>query len=345
MSVCLLAMRFPGVRAVHQGREEIGVTRKYDEIIGQLEASENPIVQYKLKRYVQGWDPEREEMVALRRSIKDSRIAAALRADLAASDPEDRHGMSTIYLTFRYLADIDYPPGDESLIPFRDCVYRWLRRLEAEYDGRLFIRDKYRVHGSFHANAIYASIVLGLANTETDELAANLLRYQWPGGGWNCNKLPRTRGPTIVHTAYGLNGLATYRLRKKSRAVSRAIEDAAEVLLQRQVYQKRSNGKPLRPVYTRLSYPYPRLYDFMTGLHVLVRSGHIRDPRCESALNLLESKFMTGQGWAAERRLYSHTKGKEDFTNAYWENETLGKASLFLTVDALEILRAAGRFA
>ena len=73
-------------------------------------------------------------------------------------------------------------------------------------------------HGSFHANAAHASIGLGLANEETDELAANLLRYQWPGGGWNCNKLPRTKGPTIVHTAYGLRGLVTYQSRSRSKA-------------------------------------------------------------------------------------------------------------------------------
>lgn len=38
--------------------------------------------------------------------------------------------MATIYLTFRYLADIDYPPGDDRLIPYRDHVYRWLRAYE-----------------------------------------------------------------------------------------------------------------------------------------------------------------------------------------------------------------------
>lgn len=44
-----------------------------------------------------------------------------------------------------------------------------------------------------------------------------------------------------------------------------------------------------------------------------------------------------------ERKLFSHTKGTDDFTHAEWEKETLSKASLFLTVDALEILKAAGR--
>lgn len=315
----------------------------YHDIIAKLEESPNPIIRYKVKRYVLGEDPNNAQMRRLRASIKNTSIAAGLIQDLVASDPADSAGRSTIYLTFRYLADIDYLPGDKSLVSYRDHVYRWLHELEAQYNGPLFIRDRYRVHGSFHANAVYASIVLGLANEETDELAANLLRYQWPGGGWNCNKLPRTKGPTIVHTAYGLRGLVTYRARRESAELSQAIEDAAEVLLARKVYLKRSNGRPLRPVYTKLSYPYPRLYDFMTGLHVLTKSGHIQDPRCNQALELLESKLIAGEGWAAERKLFSHARGKSDFTHAEWEKEKHGKASLFLTVDALEILKAAGR--
>jgi len=323
--------------------EEEPVSSVHRDIIDRLEASTNPIIRYKLERYVCGGDPNAAATKRLRESIKQTYIASGLLQDLAASNPADRPGMSTIYLTFRYLADIDYPPGDQLLVSYRDHVYRWLRRLEAQYDGPLFIRDKYRVHGSFHANAVYASIVLGLANRETDELLANLLRYQWPGGGWNCNKLPRTKGPTIVHTAYGLRGLVAYRSHKTSKALEQAIADAAEVLLERRVYLKRTTGKPLRPVFTKLSYPYPRLYDFMVGLHVLARSGHVRDPRCERALDLLESKVVDGRGWPMERRLFSHSKGKENFTNAEWERETLGKANLFLTVDALEILKAAGR--
>ena len=249
-------------------------------------------------------------MQRLRDDIADSPIARGLLADLDMSDPNDRDGMSTIYLTFRYLADIDYPPGDDQLVPYRDHVYRWLRRLEREYDGPLFIRGTHRVHASFHANAIYASVVLGLANDDTDELCTNLLRYQWPGGGWNCNKKPATKGPTIVHTAFGLQGLATYRSRRPSDELTQAIDAAAEVLLERQVYLKRSNGQPLRPVYTKLSYPYPRLYDFMAGLHILTRAGYVTDPRCANALDLLESKFLPGEGWAMERKLFTHSPGQ-----------------------------------
>jgi hypothetical protein len=305
--------------------------------------SDDAIVRYKARRYLEGADPASAPMQQLREDIAHSPIARGLLADLEMSDPTDREGMSTIYLTFRYLAEIDYPPGDDRLVPYRDHIYRWLRNLERQYDGPLFIRSKHRVHGSFHANAIYASVVLGLANDDTDELCTNLLRYQWPGGGWNCNKKPATEGPTIVHTAFGLRGLASYHSRRPSDELTRAIDAAAEVLLERQVYLKRSDGQPLRAVYTKLSYPYPRLYDFMAGLHILTRAGYVTDERCANALDLLESKLLPGEGWAMERKLFHHSKGKEGFTHAPWEAVAFGRAHLLLTLDALEILRTAGR--
>ena len=93
-----------------------------------------------------------------------------------------------------------------------------------------------------------------------------------------------------------------------------------------------------------MSYTYPRLYNFMAGLHILARSGHVTDSRCNQALDLLESKFVAGQGWEMERKLFHHNKNKQGYTNVYWEMEKLGRANQFLTVDALEILKKAGRF-
>lgn len=313
----------------------------YAALAAALGEAEDPIVRCKAKRRL----ATEAASDADRAAIADSPIAQGLLADLEASDPDDREGMSTIYLTLRYLAEIDHPQGDERLVPYCDHVHRWLRRLEREYDGPLFIRGTHRVHASFHGNAIHASVALGLADDETDELCANLLRYQWPGGGWNCNKKPATKGPTIVHTAFGLRGLATYRqCRGPTDELTQAIDAAAEVVLDRRVYLKRTDGRPLRPVYAKLSYPYQRLYDVMVGLHILTRAGYVTDERCGPALDLLESKFLPGEGWAVERKLYSHASGAEGFTRAPWGSVTSGRAHLLLTVHALEVLQAAGRW-
>jgi hypothetical protein len=134
----------------------------YAPIVDALLESPNPIIRYKATVYLKGVNPSDKKALTLRTAILDSAIARELIADLKSADPASRDGIVTIYLTLRYLADIDYPTGDRSLIPYRDNVHAWLRRLEADYEGPLYIRDKYRVHGSFHGNVIHSSIVLGI---------------------------------------------------------------------------------------------------------------------------------------------------------------------------------------
>jgi hypothetical protein len=135
------------------------MSQSHEQLVARLESSTNPVIQYKLRRYVRGADPDNPDMRRLRSSIKDSPIAQALRQDLVESDPADRHGMATIYLTLRYLADIDYPRGDASLMPFLDHLHGWLRKLEGEYDGPLFIRGKSGVpssHGTLRGGSCHS---------------------------------------------------------------------------------------------------------------------------------------------------------------------------------------------
>lgn len=67
----------------------MSVSQSYDKIIDQLRESTSPIIQYKLRRYVQGVDPNKAEMRRLRATIKDSPIAKGLLQDLVTSDPTD----------------------------------------------------------------------------------------------------------------------------------------------------------------------------------------------------------------------------------------------------------------
>jgi len=316
---------------------------KYLDVAERLAESDDPIARYKTHVHVLGRDPEHAAAREARRQIPSHPVVVAMLDDVGIDAPKEHAGFSGSYMTLKHLADVEYPTGDESLVACRDHVYAWLRTEEESYDA-LCIKGKYRAHGSFHGNAIYASIALGLANRETDRLCESLLRYQWPGGGWNCSKLPKAEGPSIVHTAYGMRGLVAYQTRKPSPVVKKAIEQCAEVLLERHVHRGRRNEKALRPTYEKLTYPHPHLYGFMAGLHILARAGYVRDPRCVEALDLLERKFIPGHGWPMERQIFKHGRASgRDHTSARWEKLTLGKAHLLLTADALEILRCAGR--
>lgn len=96
------------------------MNHQFNGIIDQLNNSTNPIIRYKTRIHLQGYEPTDSTQHRLRDEIRDSSIAQSLLADMAVSNADNRDGIATIYATLKYLADIDYPPGDDSLKPFRD---------------------------------------------------------------------------------------------------------------------------------------------------------------------------------------------------------------------------------
>lgn len=61
------------------------------------------------------------------------------------------------------LADLDYPAGDETLIPLREQVFGWLFGAEHQkYFETRTVAGKVRMHPSQEGNAVYYLIKLGL---------------------------------------------------------------------------------------------------------------------------------------------------------------------------------------
>src|SRR6266542_2639163 len=88
------------------------------------------------------------------------------------------------------LAELGYPPADQTLIPLREQVYRWLFSNLHE-NGIRCLAGRVRRHASQEGNAIYALLTLGLADDRTEILAERLRQWQWPDGGWNCDTRPQ----------------------------------------------------------------------------------------------------------------------------------------------------------
>ena len=73
--------------------------------------------------------------------------------------------------------------------------------------------------------------------------------------------------------------------------------------------------------------------------------GCIDDPRCQEALDMIESKRLPDGGFPAERRYYTvtdHPSGNRSLVN--WGGTSIKKSNEWITVDALSVLTAAGRF-
>ena len=109
------------------------------------------------------------------------------------------------------LADLDYPPGDADLVPLREQVLAWLFSDDhAQKLRRCTIAGRTRMCASMEGNALFALLKLGLADDRVDALVRSLLDWQWPDGGWNCDKLPAAHTSSFMESLIPLRGLAIY---------------------------------------------------------------------------------------------------------------------------------------
>jgi len=242
------------------------------------------------------------------------------------------------------LADLGYPPGDETLRPLLEQAYNWLlgsdhARHIREINGRV------RRCASQESNLVFSSLTLGLADTRTDELAARLIKWQWPDGGWNCDKRPEVNISSFMESLIPLRSLALYaKISGNSRARS-ACEQAAEIFLKRKLFLRLSDEKIMDRHFVQLHYPCYWHYDILFALKVMVEAGFIGDPRCQPALDLLESRRLPDGGFPADETYYQLTRPDiSNYSPVSWGGVSKKKANPFVSMDAQAVLRAAGRF-
>jgi hypothetical protein len=206
------------------------------------------------------------------------------------------------------------------------------------------IRGLPRRCASQQGYALYYLMVLGLADERVHDLAERLLHWQWPDGGWNCDKKPTARKSTFIHTLHCMRALFLYGTRFKKPEAKLAATKASEIFLSRSLFKRRSDGAHMKAEFSKLHYPLYWHYDILSGLRVMAETGHLGDPRCGPALDLLEQKRLEDGGWPAESRYYSvseQIKLNADYVN--WGGISNKKMNPWVTADALSVLVRAGR--
>jgi len=244
------------------------------------------------------------------------------------------------------LADLGYPPGDETLIPLRDQVLEWIA--SHEYETRLIRRRKtgpVRIHGSVDGNAIFAILTLGLGDPRLDILIGHLLDYQWPDGGWNCDLKAKGATSSFDETLIPFRALALHARLTGNSDSRKAAQKAAEVFLSRRLCWRRSDGGVIRRGYIKLHYPCYWHYDLLFGLKVMAEAGFIGDARCKDALDLLESKRLSDGGFPAERAYYQATTRivRSGCSLVSWGGVSSRHLNEWVTVDAMAALKASHR--
>jgi hypothetical protein len=334
-----------------------------DRVIDLLLKSDEPSIRWKTRVRVLGENPRSRSMRSLAEEIRRSpRVGALLSRRTALGRPgtarQVYYKWQGVHWVLASLADLGYPPGDETLLPIRDRVLefwtgpRYFHEFEATTEAQAYrqrgvplLRGRYRRCGSQQGNALRSVIALGLEDERVDVLVERLLHWQWPDGGWNCDRKPDAHVSSFNETWLPMLGLAAYARERKDRRAKEAADRAAEVFLSRRLFRRRSNGAVITRDFAALHYPHYWHYDVLAGLAAMVELGKIGDARCRDALDLLESKRLGDGGWPAERRYYTASAKRLTSNADYvtWGPTGQSRMNEWVTVDAVAALVAAGR--
>jgi hypothetical protein len=306
-----------------------------------------PALAWKLVVNVQGHAPDSSAAKKAAKMVKESELVSGLlkgRLPNGRTRHQAYFKWTGAHWIMSLLADLGYPPGDKSIRPMMEQTFgAWLSEDHIRKHLRV-IDGRVRRCCSQEGNAAWSSLRLGFADDRTTELIERLLKWQWPDGGWNCDKHPEAGKSSFMETLIPLRALALYAKVSGERRVWLAAERAADIFLKRDLFKRQSTGAQIHPSFVKLHYPCYWHYDILFGLKVMAEAGLIGDPRCKAALDRLESKRLSDGGFPAEenysRRSSPHISG---YSLVSWGGISTRLMNPFVTADALYVLRAAGR--
>jgi hypothetical protein len=316
-----------------------------DPALELLLRSEEPAIRHAALTRLLGRPADDPEVRNSRRAITTGPIVRALLGGQRADGGFGMHPYGKwggAHWRLVSLADLGVPPETPGLREALSNVLDWVAS-ESHVKSVKVIRGLARRCGSQEGNALYVATYVGaLDEPRVHEVARNLIRWQWPDGGWNCDVRPEARHSSFNESLPPLLGLASY-ARATDDADARAAADrVAEFLLRHRVIYSERTGEIAHPNVARLRYPPYWHYDALAALKALAASGHIDDPRTADALDFLESKRRPDGTWHADGYHWRPPGSKgSNVEVADWGR---GGPSEPLTLGALTVLRAAGRW-
>jgi hypothetical protein len=336
--------------------------KAHARLIRSLSRSHEPAIRWRTRVKVLGEARSSPGVRELERAIVRSPFAAQLLSHQFAAFREGTnrsvyHYWQGVHWALVSLVDMGYPAGEPAIQPLIDRALRvWLHPrywrscpLDAaqshDYvDGVPVIEGRARRCASQQGNALLYASALGPLDQRTWDLAKLLEGWQWPDGGWNCDRRARADTSSFMETLSPMRGLISFARRTRDSVSRRAARRAAGIFLERRMFRRRQNGSVIRPDFQRLHYPSYWYYDILAGLKGMAEVGRIRDRRCSEALDWLESRELPNGGWPVDARHFRVSKKFEtrgEYVN--WGSPHRAKMNEWVTTDALYVLGAAGR--
>jgi hypothetical protein len=320
---------------------------RMETIVKKLLGSSEPSIRYKTLTGIFGLSEGHSSVRQVREEIRTCDRVKTLLKHRNQQGTIDQHAYKKWqgpHWTLSILAELGYPTNDPSLIPMREQVLNWL--FSKQYRNYINLIDGRMRHcASMEGNAALSLMKLGLADERVDELINRLVDWQWPDGGWNCDKHPEASHSSFMESLLPLRAMACYGESRKGQSVFKAINRACELFLSHELYKRRSDGSVILEEFLRLRYPRYWHYDIVVGLVAMSEAGRLNDLRCKPALQKLNESFIPSVGYRVDGRYYQLLHPQQSgYSPVDWNNGAKGKAQMneFLTVEAFTILRKAG---
>jgi len=318
-----------------------------NDIINQLLASDELSVRFKIFTNVMNESVNSAKIRKLQKQIKKSSRVSTLLSERGIDGKIPYHPYQKwrgAHWILACLSDLGYPAGDKTLIPMREQVYDWLFSENHEKHIKT-IEGLVRRCASQESYALFYLLKLGLADNRTHELARRLIKWQWPDGGWNCDKRPEARKSSFVESLIPFRALSLHAKITGDKESKQAARRAVELFLKRELYKKLADGSVIKDSFIKLHYPCYYEYDILFALKVMAETGYIGKKRCRAALSLLESKRLPDGGFPAEAKLYKVAEKNlvSRCSLADWGGTSKKHYNEFVTADAIYVLQKAGR--
>lgn len=188
-----------------------------------------------------------------------------------------------------------------------EAEFEWL--LGASHTAHIRTIDgRARVHASQEGNALYALSIFGWAGDDRSaELADRLRSWQWPDGGWNCDRRPEVAHSTFHESVTPALGLVAYGNATGDSVAIVAARRTAELFLQsRVVFSRRDPQELVHPSWAILHYPAYWHYDVLQGLRLLSELDLLHEPRARDAIDILararRPAGFAGRTWVSRRQ-------------------------------------------
>jgi len=239
------------------------------------------------------------------------------------------------------LVELEVPPGEPRTLAALEPVLSWLTWRGRLSGYRPAADGLIRSDASMEGNALAVACRLGMAaDPRVGELAEALVKWQWPDGGWNCDRKASGRRSSFHESLIPSWGLFEYARATGNRDAKAAATRTAELLLQHRLFRRHGTGEPIHRSWVALHYPPYWHYDIGHALLILARMGRAGDPRAADALDILESRRRPNGRWTAGGRWWKPPGSDRTVEAVDWD---AGAGSAMLTLNALRSLKAAGR--